>query len=106
MSAFAQLTLREKYASGMGSSMQPMVEALNEELVVHPIMGTGTDVLLDTFPRFWDCFIIQLLEVGDLAPESICLAQREVLGQKCIGAFLPGIIDLLGSVEPMFRLPH
>jgi len=47
-------------------------------------------------------FIRELLKSGDLAPEGICLAHQEVLGQKCIEAGIPNGEVYFVGVEPCF----
>ena len=51
-----------------------------------PWCGHAAIVFLKSLPGFRDGFIRELLKSGDLAPEGICLAHQEVLGQKCIEA--------------------
>jgi hypothetical protein len=41
-------------------------------------------------PGFSNGFIPELLKGRDIVPKDIGLAQRKKLGEKCIGAFLPG----------------
>jgi hypothetical protein len=48
--------------------------------------------------------INELLKPRDLVPESIGFAERDKLGEKCIGALLPGLRCLLIGIEPLFCL--
>jgi hypothetical protein len=67
-------------------------------------MGACKDIILQTFPCISDGLIRELLKPRDLVPEDIGFAQREKLGEKCIGALLPGWHYLLIGIEPLFRL--
>jgi hypothetical protein len=60
--------------------------------------------ILQTFPCLDDGLIHDLLKPRDLVPEGIGFAQREKLGEKCIGALLPGWHCLLIGIEPLFHL--
>src|SRR6185312_59488 len=41
---------------------EPIVEVLQDELLVHAMMRTGQDVFLQPLPSFWDGFHPRLLE--------------------------------------------
>ena len=47
---------------GSGCHCEPVVEALQDEPLVHAVMRTGQDVLLQPLPSFWDGFHPYLLE--------------------------------------------
>ena len=47
---------------GSGCHYEPVVEALQDEPLVHAVMRTGQDVFLQHFPSFWDGFHPRLLE--------------------------------------------
>jgi hypothetical protein len=53
-------------------------------------MGACRDIILQAFPCLGDDLIRELLKPRDLVPEGIGFAQRKKLGEKCIGALLPG----------------
>jgi hypothetical protein len=67
-----------------------MKEALDDEPLLHAVMGACRDIILQTFPCLSDGLIHELLKLRDLVPEGIDFAQRKKLGEKCIGALLPG----------------
>ena len=41
---------------------EPVVEALQDEPLIHAMMRTGQDVFLQPLPSFWDGFYPRLLE--------------------------------------------
>jgi hypothetical protein len=67
-----------------------MIEALNDEPLLHAVMGTCRDIILQMLPCLGDGLICELLKPSDLVQEGIGFAQWEELGEKCIGALLPG----------------
>jgi hypothetical protein len=67
-----------------------MIEALDDEPLLHVVMGACSDIILQVFPCLGDGLICELLKPRDLVPESIDFAQWKKLGEKCIGALLPG----------------
>jgi hypothetical protein len=67
-----------------------MIEALDDELLLHAMMGACRDIILQTFPCLGVGLIRELLKRRDLVPEGIGFAQWEKLGEKGIGALLPG----------------
>jgi hypothetical protein len=69
---------------------QPMIEALDDEPLLHAVMGACRHIILQEFPCLSDGLICELLKPRDLVSESISIAQRKKLGEKCIGALLPG----------------
>jgi hypothetical protein len=74
----------------MGCANQLMIEALDDEPLLHDVMGACKDIILQALPCIDNGFIRELLKGRDLLPKGIGLAQRKKLGEKCIGAFLPG----------------
>jgi hypothetical protein len=64
--------------------------ALDDEPLLRAVMGACRDIILQTFPCLGDGLICELLKLRDLVPKGIGFAQWEKLGQKCIGALLPG----------------
>jgi hypothetical protein len=71
-----------------GCVNQPMIEALDDEPLLHADNG----------------FIREMLEGRDLVPKEIGLAQRKKHGEKWIRAFLPGWHCRLVGIETLFCL--
>jgi hypothetical protein len=67
-----------------------MIEALDDESLLHAVMGACRDIILQAFPCLGDGLIRELLKPRDLVPEGIGFAQQKKLGEKCIGTLLPG----------------
>jgi hypothetical protein len=67
-----------------------MTDALDDEPLLHDVMGTCRDIILHTFPCLGDGLICELLKPRDLVPEDIGFAQWKKLGKKCIRALLLG----------------
>jgi hypothetical protein len=67
-----------------------VIEALDDEPLLHAVIGACRDIILQMFPCLGDGLIRELLKPRDLVPESIGFAQRKKLREKCIGALLPG----------------
>jgi hypothetical protein len=67
-----------------------MIQALDDELLLHDVMAACGDIILQTFTCLGDGLICELLKPRDLFPEGIAFAQREKHGEKCIGALLLG----------------
>jgi hypothetical protein len=74
----------------LGRVNQPMIEALDDEPLLHAVVGACRDVILQMFPCLGDGPIHELLKPRDLVLEGIGFAQREKHGEKCIGALLLG----------------
>jgi hypothetical protein len=66
----------------------PMIEALDDEPLLHVMMGACRDIILLALPCLSSGFIHELSKGRDLVPKGIGLDQRRKLGEKCIGAFL------------------
>jgi hypothetical protein len=66
-----------------------MIEALDDEPLLHVVMGACRDIILQVFPCLGDGLIHELLKLRDLVPEGISFAQWKKFGEKCIGAVLP-----------------
>jgi hypothetical protein len=73
-----------------GFASQPMIEALDDEPLLHVVMGACRDIIMQAFPCLGDGLICELLKSRDLILEGIGFAQRKKLGEKCIGVLLPG----------------
>jgi hypothetical protein len=67
-----------------------MIEALDDEPLLHAVMGACSDIILQMFPCLGDGLIHELLKPRDLVPEGIGFTQSKKLGRKCIGELLPG----------------
>jgi hypothetical protein len=88
----------------MGCANQPMIKALDDEPLLHAVMGACRDIILQAFPCLSNGFIRDSLKGRDLVLKGIGLAQWKKLHEKCIGAFLPGWHCLLVGIEPLFRI--
>jgi hypothetical protein len=67
-----------------------MIEALDDEPLLNAVMGACKDIILQMFPCLGDGLIRELLKPRDLVSMGIGFAQWEKLGERCIGALLPG----------------
>jgi hypothetical protein len=67
-----------------------MIEAWDDEPLLHAMMGACRDIILEMFPSLGDGLIRELLKPRALVSEGIGFTQWEELGEKCIGALLPG----------------
>jgi hypothetical protein len=88
----------------MGYVNQPMIEALDDEPLLHAVMGASRDIIMQALSCLGNGFIRELLKGRDLVPKGIGLAQWKKHGEKCIGAFLPGSHCLSVGIEPLFHL--
>jgi hypothetical protein len=85
------LQQQHQYAHGLiGCVNQPMIEALNDEPLLHVVIGACRDIILQVLPCLSNGFIRELFKGRDLVLKGIGLAQRKKHGKKCIGAFLLG----------------
>jgi hypothetical protein len=64
-----------------------MIEAMDDEPLLHVVMGACRYIILQVFPCLDDGLIHELLKPRDLVLEGIGFAQRKKHGEKCIGAF-------------------
>jgi hypothetical protein len=67
-----------------------MIIALDDEPLFHPVVCACRDIILQAFPHLSDGIIHELLKAQDLILKGIGFTQQKELGEKCIGAFLPG----------------
>jgi hypothetical protein len=67
-----------------------MIEALDDEPLLHAVMRACRDIILQMSPCLGDGLIRELLKPRDLVPEGIGFAQWKKIGEKYIGALLPG----------------
>jgi hypothetical protein len=63
-----------------GLANQPMIEALDDEPLLHVMIGACSDIILQAFPCLGDGLIRELLKSRDLVPKDIGFAQRKKLG--------------------------
>jgi hypothetical protein len=61
-----------------------MIEALDDEPLLHAMMGACRDIILQMFPCLGDGLIRELMKPRYLVPEGIGFTQWEKLGEKCI----------------------
>jgi hypothetical protein len=52
-----------------------MIEALDDEPLLHAVIGACRDIILQAFPCLGDGLIRELLKSRDLVPEGIGFAQ-------------------------------
>jgi hypothetical protein len=67
-----------------------MIETLDDEPLLHAVMGAYRNIILQMFPCLSDGLIGELLKPRDLVLDGIGFAQQKKLGEKCIGALLLG----------------
>jgi hypothetical protein len=65
-----------------------MIETLDDEPLLHVVMGAYRNIILQMFPCLSDGLIGELLKPRDLVLDGIGFAQQKKLGEKCIGALL------------------
>jgi hypothetical protein len=63
---------------------------LDDEPLLHAMMGAYRDIILQAFLCLSDGLICELLKPRNLILEGIGFAQQKKLGEKCIEALLPG----------------
>jgi hypothetical protein len=81
-----------------------MIEALDDEPLLHAVMGACRNIILQAFPCLGDGLIHELLKPRELVSEGIGFAQWKKLGAKCIGALLLGWHYLLIGIKPLLHL--
>jgi hypothetical protein len=70
-----------------GCANQPMIEALDDEPLLHAVMGACRDIILQTLPCLGNGFIRELLKGRDLISKGIGLAQRKNLARNVLEHF-------------------
>jgi hypothetical protein len=60
----------------MGCVNQHMIEALDDEPLLHAMMGACRDIILQALPYLDNGFICELLKGRDLVPKGIGHAQQ------------------------------
>jgi hypothetical protein len=66
-----------------------MIEALDDEPLLHAVIGACNDIILQAFPCLGNGLIHELLKPRDLIVEGIDFTQRKKLHETLIGALLP-----------------
>ena len=87
----------------LGWHVQAMEETLNNQSFLHAVVGACCNIFLKSLPSFRDGFLRELLKPRDLAPEGICLSQREIHGSECIGTGIPSSELCFIGVAPHLR---
>jgi hypothetical protein len=64
-----------------------MIEALDDEPLLHAMMEACSDIILQAFPCLSDGLIHELLKPRDLALEGIDFAQRKKLARNALEHF-------------------
>jgi hypothetical protein len=64
-----------------------MIEALDDEPLLHTVMGACRDIIMQAFPCIGDDLIRELLKPKDLVPERIGIAQRKNLVRNALEHF-------------------
>jgi hypothetical protein len=62
-----------------------MIEALDDEPLLHALMGACRDIILQAFPCLGDGLIRELLKPKDLVPEGTGFAQQKNLARNALG---------------------
>jgi hypothetical protein len=70
-----------------GWANQPMIIALDDEPLLHAVMGACSDIILQAFPCLDDGLIFELLKPRDLVPEGIGFAQRKNMVRNALEHF-------------------
>jgi hypothetical protein len=70
-----------------GCANQPMIEALDDEPLLHAVVGACRDIILQTLPCLGNGFIRELLKGRDLISKGIGLAQRKNLARNVLEHF-------------------
>jgi hypothetical protein len=61
-----------------------MIEALDDESLLHAVMGACRDIILQTLPCLCDGLICELLKPRDLVPEALVLLNRKNLVRNAL----------------------
>jgi hypothetical protein len=64
-----------------------MIEVLDDEPLLHAMMGACIDIILHSFPCLGDDLIRELLKPRNLVPEGISFAQRKNLARNVLEHF-------------------
>jgi hypothetical protein len=70
-----------------GRENQPMIEALDDEPLLHAVVGACRHIILQAFPCHGDGFIHELLKPRDLVLEGIGFAQQKKLVRNALEHF-------------------
>jgi hypothetical protein len=84
-----------------------MIEALDDEPLLHTMMGACRDIILQAFPCLSDGLIRELLKPRDLVLEGICFAQRKKnLARNALEHFSQVGITSLLKYNHCFAFPN
>jgi hypothetical protein len=64
-----------------------MIEGLDDEPLLHVVMGACSDIILQAFPCLDDGLIRELLKPRDLVPEGIGFAQQKNMARNALEHF-------------------
>jgi hypothetical protein len=64
-----------------------MIEALDDEPLLHAMMGASSDIILQAFPCLGDGLICELLKPRDLVPKALVLPNRKNLVRNALEHF-------------------
>jgi hypothetical protein len=64
-----------------------MIEALDDEPLLHAVMGACRDIILQAFSCLGDGLICELLKYRDLIPEGNGFAQRKNMARNALEHF-------------------
>jgi hypothetical protein len=67
-----------------------MIEALDDEPLLHAMMGASRDIILQMNSCLGVGLICELLKPRDVVPNGTGFAQWKNPGEKCIGVLHPG----------------
>ena len=88
---------REECSSGgsikvlMGLHSEPMVEVLDEQPILHSVVRSCLDVLLESLPCLQNGFSGLLLKVRNFATKKICFSDGKELDEEVVRTLLPHI---------------
>ena len=88
-----------------GQCSQPIVEVLDQELIIHTVVWTRYDILLVALPHFRNWLISCLLKGWDSSLKGVGFARREELDEEHIWTLFPSVHSASVGVEPLFRSP-
>jgi hypothetical protein len=71
----------------LGWANQPMIEALDDEPLLHVVVGACRDIILQAYPCLGDGCICELLKPRDLVPGGIGFTQQKKLARNALEHF-------------------
>jgi hypothetical protein len=66
---------------------KPIIETLDDEPLLHAMMGASRDIILQMFPCLSDGLLSELLKPGDLVPVGIGFAQQNFFVRNALENF-------------------